>query len=108
MRPGEKLYEELLIKSETLTTTPNELIFIETDTPLTREQVDSKIALLQDAVKRSHSDAESPRIKRAMKMAVPTYNDPEFVNQSFDESEEKKQSEAEDTAPVLLPQGAEQ
>ncbi|MBR6795368.1 MAG: polysaccharide biosynthesis protein, partial [Clostridia bacterium] len=95
LRPGEKLFEELLMKSETLTTTPNELIFIEKDTPLTREQVEKKLTLLQDAVKKSNCDAESPRIKRAMKMAVPTYNDPEFVNQSFDESDEKKLSESE-------------
>lgn len=102
LRPGEKLFEELLMKSETLTTTPNELIFIERDTPLTREQVEKKIELLLDAVKKSNCDAESPRIKRAMKMAVPTYNDPEFVNQTFDESEEKKLSEAEDNAPVAV------
>lgn len=98
LRPGEKLYEELLIKSETLTTTSNKLIFIEKDTPLTRAQIEKKIAHLKDAVERSRCDDESPWIKRAMKNAVPSYNDPEFVNQSFDESEEKKQSEAKESA----------
>ena len=104
LRPGEKLFEELLMKSETLTTTPNELIFIEKDTPLTREQVEKKLTLLQDAVKKSNCDAESPRIKRAMKMAVPTYNDPEFVNQTFDESDEKKLSESEDVQQAKVPE----
>lgn len=31
LRPGEKLFEELLIKSDTLTKTDNDLIFIEKD-----------------------------------------------------------------------------
>ena len=96
LRPGEKLYEELLMKSETLDKTDNSLIFIEKDTPLSREEVDAKLEILRAAVERSQCRAESPYIKRAMKRVVPTYNDPELVNMSFDESEEKKQSEAED------------
>ena len=39
LRPGEKLYEELLIKTETLTKTENDLIFIEHDAPMTRAEV---------------------------------------------------------------------
>jgi len=35
LRPGEKLYEELLIKDENLTQTLNKMIFIEKDTPFT-------------------------------------------------------------------------
>ena len=34
LRPGEKLYEELLVKSETLHKTDNDLIFIEKDEPI--------------------------------------------------------------------------
>ena len=100
LRPGEKLYEELLMKSETLTTTSNSLIFIEKDTPLTRAEVDEKLDMLREAVEISRSEPESAAIKRAMKKAVPTYHDPRFVNKGFDQSEEKKQSEEEAPVPV--------
>ena len=98
LRPGEKLYEELLMKSETLDKTNNSLIFIEKDTPLSRQAVEEKLEILRAAVERSQCRAESPCIKRAMKRVVPTYNDPELVNLAFDESEEKKQSETEDAS----------
>ena len=39
LRPGEKLYEELLVKTEVLDKTDNSLIFIERDTPLTDEEI---------------------------------------------------------------------
>ena len=96
LRPGEKLYEELLMKSETLTTTSNKLIFIEKDAPLTRDEVEEKIALLKGAVEKAKHTSEASCIKRAMKKAVPTYNDPELVNLSFENSDEKRLSELED------------
>src|SRR5699024_8628501 len=40
LRPGEKLYEELLIKTENLDKTDNSLIFIEKDTPLSESQIE--------------------------------------------------------------------
>ncbi len=36
LRPGEKLYEELLMKTEKLDKTDNNMIFIERDTPYSR------------------------------------------------------------------------
>ncbi len=93
LRPGEKLYEELLMKSETLSATENNLIFIEHDTPYTRAEVEEKLALLRNAVESSMSTLSGKAIKRAMKQAVPTYKDPDEVNKDFDESEEKKLSE---------------
>ena len=98
LRPGEKLFEELLMKSETLTTTSNKLIFIEKDAPLTREEVDAKLSLLTSAVEQAKHTSEASCIKRAMKKAVPTYNDPDFVNQSFEYSDEKRLSEECDNA----------
>ena len=50
LRPGEKLYEELLIRSEQLGRTANEKIFTERDTPLTREQLDEKLDILRRAL----------------------------------------------------------
>ena len=93
LRPGEKLFEELLIKTETLTKTDNDKIFIETDTPFTREQVDEKIAILLKAVEDSVDDVKAPKVVDAMKSVVPTYHDPEEVNREAEKAEEMKEAE---------------
>lgn len=90
LRPGEKLYEELLMKTETLDKTENEKIFIEKDAPLTREQVDEKIRLLTEAVEACKNEIASPIIKETMKKAVPTFVDPETINKRAEKSEEMK------------------
>ncbi len=89
LRPGEKLFEELLIGSEDKTQTENKMIFIEHDTPLTREAVEEKLTLLREAVEESENVLESDMIRAAMKQAVPSYRDPEEINTR--ESELKKQ-----------------
>ena len=93
LRPGEKLFEELLIKTETLEKTDNNMIFIETDTPYTREEVDEKIKILLDAVEESKDDVYSKAVMDAMKKVVPTYHDPEEVNKTAAKSEEMKEAE---------------
>ncbi len=92
LRPGEKLYEELLIKTETLEKTDNDMIFIETDTPYSREEVDKKIDVLLSAVKNSIDDLKAPEVIAAMKSVVPTYHDPEEVNKDAAKSEEMKEA----------------
>ena len=94
LRPGEKLYEELLIKSEELDKTENSLIFIERDHPLTREEVDRRLEALKDAVCASKDELESERIKQALKQAVPTYHDPDEVNKNAEDTEEMKLARA--------------
>ena len=93
LRPGEKLYEELLLKTETLAKTDNDKIFIETDAPFTREQVDEKIKILLKAVEDSLDDVRAPKVIEAMKQVVPTYHDPEEVNKEAEKSEEMKEAE---------------
>ena len=88
LRPGEKLFEELLIKSETLSKTDNNMIFIEKDHPLSRTEVDAKIEMLTNAVKTAEHEIESDAIKMAFKATVPTYYDPEDVNCNAEKSEE--------------------
>ena len=86
LRPGEKLYEELLVKTEELDKTDNSLIFIEKDTPLPKEEIDRKLALLQDAVDSGSDDIA----RQALKRAVPTYRSPEEVNAKAEQAEEMK------------------
>lgn len=43
LRPGEKLYEELLVKTEELDKTENSMIFVERDTPLSAEEIQQKL-----------------------------------------------------------------
>lgn len=88
LRPGEKLYEELLIKTETLDKTENNMIFIERDEPFSRAEVEKKLADLKDALNVAEKDLASPIIKDAMKRAVSTYKEPEEINCNASESEE--------------------
>ena len=69
LRPGEKLCEELLVKTEELDRTDNELIFIERDTPVTMQELEEKLTLLRQAIATDDDEA----VRRAMKAAVPTY-----------------------------------
>ena len=94
LRPGEKLYEELLIKTETLEKTDNDMIFIETDTPYTREEVDQKIAMLKAAVEETADELKSDKVVEAMKKAVPTFIDPSEVNINAEKSDEMKEAKS--------------
>ena len=76
LRPGEKLCEDLLISTENLTKTENDMIFIEQDVAYTREEIDEKLRILADAVKESEGDIFSPKISEAMKTVVPTFRTP--------------------------------
>lgn len=76
LRPGEKLYEELLVKTDELKKTENDLIFIETDDPITLMELQEKLDVLQKAVDSNSDDA----VKEAMMDVVPTFKRPEEVN----------------------------
>lgn len=76
LRPGEKLYEELLVKSETLRNTDNDLIFIEKDEPISMEDLQERLDILREAI-RSNDDET---VRAAMHRVVPTYKTPEEVN----------------------------
>ena len=90
LRPGEKLYEELLIKTENLDKTENNMIFIERDTPYSREYIDECIEMLREVVRNNSGEIASPEITKAMKRVVTTFRSPEEVNQSANSSEEMK------------------
>lgn len=80
LRPGEKLYEELLIKSDTLTKTDNDLIFIEKDTPLSKEEINEKLEVLRNAIE-SEDDNDA---REALRSVVPTFRRPEEINKQVE------------------------
>jgi len=82
LRPGEKLYEELLIKTETLDKTENNMIFIEKDTPYTRAEVEEKLEILRAAIADHHGEIAAEAVTEAMKQVVPTFHSPETVNKT--------------------------
>ena len=90
LRPGEKLYEELLIKTERLDKTDNNMIFIERDTPETREAIENKLQILREAVKNAENDIASVIVPNAMKQVVPTFYSPDEVNKKANSSDEMK------------------
>ena len=90
LRPGEKLYEELLIKTENLDKTKNNLIFIERDRPITRDELESKLELLRRVVAEEENAIASPRITEVMKQTVPTFHSPDEVNKTASDSDEMK------------------
>lgn len=76
LRPGEKLYEELLINSDTLTKTDNNLIFIEKDKPLQKKEIEEKLQVLQNAIENEDDNAA----REALRSVVPTFRRPEEIN----------------------------
>lgn len=86
LRPGEKLYEELLVKTEKLEKTDNKLIFIEKDEALSEEQIEQKLELLRVACE-TEDDNEA---RKALQKAVPTFQKPEIINKNAEEAEEMK------------------
>lgn len=76
LRPGEKLYEELLVKSEELDKTDSNLIFIERDEPITMAELESKLYVLREACKTQNNDL----VREALMRVVPTFKKPEEVN----------------------------
>ncbi|MEE0210767.1 MAG: nucleoside-diphosphate sugar epimerase/dehydratase [Negativibacillus sp.] len=76
LRPGEKLYEELLMKSDGLMKTTSSKIFIERQQEISQDEMDEKLDILHKALQAGGRE----NIRLAMKQVVPTYRDPEEVN----------------------------
>ena len=89
MRPGEKLYEELLINSESLEKTNSELIFVERGQRKTEDQIVSKLRLLEKSV--LSDDPEN--VRAALMKAVPTFHHPDDVNFQEHCAEEMKRTQ---------------
>ena len=90
LRPGEKLYEELLIRNEEMHKTDNSLIFVEKDTPISEEELEEKLDILRKALETQDNDT----IRKALMRVVPTYHTPEEVNCEAQKSREMKLAES--------------
>ena len=77
LRPGEKLYEELLMRSETLSKTSNEKIFIEQQQEISKDVIMDDLLRLDEAVTRDIPPQDLITMLREM---VPTYTSPEEIN----------------------------
>lgn len=75
LRPGEKLYEEMLMKEEGMQETENHRIHIGKPIPM-----DDKWFLKELQILDEESKAESMNIKELVKTVVPEYRDAEEVN----------------------------
>ena len=85
LRPGEKLYEELLVRTEELDKTDDNLIFIEKDTPVSKEEIDRKMSVLLNAC----DTGDDGKVKQALKEVIPTFKTPEEVNGAVEKVFEK-------------------
>lgn len=94
LRPGEKLYEELLVKTEELDKTENSMIFIERDTALSEEEIEEKMQILREAC----DSGDNLIAKQAMRKVVPTFKRPEEVNCHV--ANKKQEEKAEDKVEV--------
>ncbi len=78
LRPGEKIYEELLMDEENLEKTNHEKIFITEPMNFTMEDIQTKLDSLQYLIDNDITDKE--QIKATLKECVPTYKSPEEIN----------------------------
>ena len=78
MRPGEKLYEEILMNEENLEGTKHDKIYITQSMDFTMNDIEEKLDMFRDILDDENTSKE--HIKETMKKCVPTYKEPEEVN----------------------------
>ncbi|WP_341876746.1 nucleoside-diphosphate sugar epimerase/dehydratase [Defluviitalea saccharophila] len=69
LRPGEKLYEELLMAEEGLNNTKYQKIYIAKPMKITIQELEEKIRILEEVI-----DKDDKEIIRALQAVVPTYH----------------------------------
>ncbi len=73
LRPGEKLYEELLMGEEGLTNTEHNKIFVAKPMEITMDEIQSKLSDFESLVK--DEEKSTDKIKEVFKKNVPTYHE---------------------------------
>lgn len=91
LRPGEKLYEELLVKTEELDKTSNSMIFIERDSALSSEEINTRLDMLREVCE----TGDDSQARAVLRKVVPTFKKPEEVNRAAEFVVHQKKSEPE-------------
>ncbi len=73
LRPGEKLYEELLVDPEKHTKTASTKIFIEHKTPKTRGEMEIIIDIFRDFLAKMPEESDSINLKNLIRSIIPEY-----------------------------------
>lgn len=88
LRPGEKLYEEILMNEEGLKSTEHSKIFIAKPSKITMEDLEKKLEILRETISDEH--IELKKIKANMKKVVPTYKERKNEEKEIKEKTEEK------------------
>ena len=80
LRPGEKLYEEILMNEEGLKNTEHSKIFIAKPSRITMDDLEKKLDVLRETI--ADENMEISKIKANMKKVVPTYKERKEENKS--------------------------
>ncbi len=75
LRPGEKLYEELLMEEEGLTETKHDKIYIAPPSDIEMKDIEEKLEKLNDIIIHECKNEQKEGIKEVMKAVVPTYKE---------------------------------
>ena len=76
LRPGEKLYEELLVKGDNMMKTPNNLIYIDKKEFVSRTELFADLEYFKKAL----ATGDNKEVVNALKQIVTTFVDPDSVN----------------------------
>jgi FlaA1/EpsC-like NDP-sugar epimerase len=76
LRPGEKLYEELTLKKEEVTTTPNNQIFIAQPAIIDPDQIDMELGILREALDKTQISDDD--VIKVLQTVVETYSPNRF------------------------------
>lgn len=98
LRPGEKLYEELLVKTEELDKTSNSMIFIERDSALSPEEINTRLNMLREVCE----TGDDSQAREVLRKAVPTFKKSEEVNRAAEFVVHQKKSEPEREEAVAI------
>ncbi|MBQ7299502.1 MAG: polysaccharide biosynthesis protein [Clostridia bacterium] len=91
LRPGEKLYEELLVQPDQLEKTENSLIFVEREEQISHALLKEKLQSLSAAV----SDGDDDAAREALHRVVPTFLRADEVNRHAVEAREMQMVQGE-------------
>lgn len=91
LRPGEKLYEEILMNEEGLEATKHDKIHVAEPLNMTIEEMEEKLEVLRNLLKNSNNEDKNI-IKNTMKQIVPTFKLGEEINKKYIEQIEEKEN----------------